>query len=398
MGFGAFLIWYFYNSISSPKDLLIDLKGRGLENTDVNIVKVYPTAGAYMLKGDSLLLLQTAGGAQVLNVETEAVYNMDVKAGDSVKGEAFKAGVYNIDVMRIIGNVFGNAAWGWIMLSLLSSLSSHILRALRWQMMLRPMGYQPKFYNTFFAVMIMYLANMAFPRLGEVMRCGVLRRYEKIPIEKSLGTMLTERMIDVLSLVIVGGLMLVTQYSLISGYMEREFSKGGSPNYLKYVLILLVLISAFVGFILFIRKSNSAIAVKLRSVYQGLIEGIKSIRNVQNPFLLLAYSAGIWVSYTLTIFFCLKAVPETSALGMNASVACLFFGSFAILAVQGGLGAYPLVVSKVLMLYGITESIGYAYGWLSWVAQTGLILLVGFISLILLSALNEKPETVNESD
>ena len=356
--------------------------------------------GAYLKKDDSLAVLSIDQVNTLVKAETEANYHPFAKKGDQLApAENWKLATYNIDVLRIIKHVFANAIWLWLVLSLIASLLSHFFRALRWKMMLEALDYRPKLSNTFFAVMIMYLANMAFPRLGEVLRCGVLRRYEKIPIEKSLGTMLTERVIDLLSLILVGVIMFLTQFSRLKDYINQEMAKSAGTDhsgmYIKYGIILTVGIIGFLAIMTFIRKSNSGVAQKVRNVMLGLWDGIKSIRYVKNPLLLIFYSASIWTCYVLTIFFCLKAVPETSMLGMDAALTCLFFGSFAIVAVQGGLGVYPAVVSKVLVLYGVGESIGYAYGWLSWVAQTSLVLLLGFVSLLLLSALNEKPGTDN---
>ena len=260
--------------------------------------------------------------------------------------------------------------------------------------MLQAMQYNPSFQNTFFAVMIMYLANLAFPRLGEVMRCGVLNRYEKIPLEKSVGTMVTERFIDVLSLGLVGLLMLILQYNVLASYIQKEYMPGiqtwlAAGSWWKMLAFAALGIGAFILILRFLKNSNNKIAVKFRSIMLGLLEGIKSVKDVSNKGLLILYSAGIWIGYIGTIYCCIKAVPDTSVLGIPESITVLFFGSFAILAVQGGLGAYPLLVGKVMLLYQIPESVGYAYGWLSWVAQTSMVLLLGFLSMILISVLNE---------
>jgi hypothetical protein len=140
----------------------------------------------------------------------------------------------------------------------------------------------------------------------------------------------------------------------------------------------------------YISSGTSTLIVKIRSIIRGLVDGIISVKNIQNKPLFLFYTVSIWLCYALTIFFCFKAVPETSMNGMGAAITCLFFGSLAIVAVQGGLGIYPIVVSKILLLYGTNESIGYAYGWLSWVIQTVLVLVIGFISMILMANLNKE--------
>ena len=130
----------------------------------------------------------------------------------------------------------------------------------------------------------------------------------------------------------------------------------------------------------------------------GLVDGILSVKNVQNKFLFILYTVSIWTTYVLTVYFCLKAVPETSISTINTAITCLFFGSLAIVAVQGGLGVYPLVIGKVLLLYNITESIGYANGWLSWIVQTALILVLGFICMILINVMNKDTKSVDISN
>ena len=268
--------------------------------------------------------------------------------------------------------------------------------------MLQSMGYQPSASNTFFAVVIMYMANMALPRLGEVMRCEVIRRYEKIPLEKSLGSMLTERLVDVLCLLGLGMIMIIFQYSLIIDYFKTQFlssSPGSSSSglFIKFGIVAAFLLVLGFIFVKYIQKGQSKIALKIKSIVTGLIDGIVSIKNVKNKFLFLLYTILIWTCYLFTVFFCLKSVPETSVATLNTAVTCLFFGSLAIVAVQGGLGVYPLVIGKVLLLYNITESIGYANGWLSWIVQTSLILILGFICMILLGVMNKGTVELNES-
>lgn len=321
--------------------------------------------------------------------ETEATYNINAKVGESIDATQ-KMGDYRIDLMRIIKEVFSNAVLFWIILSLLASFSSHVVRSWRWRDLLKPLGFHPSFHNTFFAVIIMYLANMAFPRLGEVMRCGILARYEKIPIEKSLGTMITERLIDMLLLLICGLLMIVIDGKRIYEYLKASFSGGGSSSSgIKYLIIIAVL-AGIIALYFFLRKSQHPLALKFRKLLEGLWEGIKSIRKLENPLLFVFQSVLIWVLYLLTIYFAFMAVPEIGNLGFGAALSVLFFGSLAIVAVQGGLGLYPIVSSQILLLYGINQSIGYAFGWLTWTAQSGVILIAGLISLILLSVLNRK--------
>lgn len=399
LGLGAFLIGFFYHNISKPKDLILDTKKYA--NSSYEIKKSFVQSPAELLIGDTIYELQQGSISTYYIAETEARYLLNKSTGDVITSTD-KLGTYTIDLLKIIKKVFRSASWFWLILSLLASLLGHVLRSFRWRMMLQSMGYQPSASNTFFAVVIMYMANMALPRLGEVMRCEVIRRYEKIPLEKSLGSMLTERLVDVLCLLGLGLVMIIFQYSLIIDYFKTQFltsSQGSNPAelFIKLGIIGACLLILGVIFVKYIQRGQSKFALKIKSIITGLIDGIVSIKNVKNKFLFLIYTLFIWSCYLLTVFFCLKAVPETSIATINTAVTCLFFGSLAIVAVQGGLGVYPLVIGKVLLLYNITESIGYANGWLSWIVQTALILVLGFICMILLSVMNKEKVELNES-
>jgi uncharacterized protein (TIRG00374 family) len=390
LGLGVFLILYFYNQISKPKDFIVNKK---IYKDFSTIQKLNINNNTYFKVGDTILFYNN--GIPLL-AETEATYQINSQSSTNEKNEIV-LGKYTIDIMQIMKKVFGNAIWFWLVISLFASLMSHVLRSLRWRMMLQPLGYNPKAYNTFFAVMIMYMANMAFPRLGELLRCTFITRYEKIPVEKTIGTMLTERLMDMICLLVLGVIMITTQYSIILNYFKSEYlSNPAATNYFTTPKILLGIVAVVVFILLayflfkYISSGTSTLIVKIRSIIRGLVDGIISVKNIQNKPLFLFYTVSIWLCYALTIFFCFKAVPETSMNGMGAAITCLFFGSLAIVAVQGGLGIYPIVVSKILLLYGTNESIGYAYGWLSWVIQTVLVLVIGFISMILMANLNKE--------
>ncbi len=391
LGLGVFLIAFFYHNISKPKPVLLDKKKYAANSYQV--LKSYTTVGIELMVGDTIFALQNQTNVSYFLAETEAKYAFQTKVGDSINHETI-IGQYQIDLFKIIKNVFRSASWFYLILSLIASLLGHVLRSFRWRMMLQSMGYEPKISNTFFAVVIMYMANMALPRLGEVMRCEVIRRYENIPLEKSLGSMLTERLIDVLCLLVLGFIMILLQYTLVYKFFsEQVLGSSTDGNYNGLILkasIAIFLMVAFVFvFIKYIKNGQSKFAVKVKTIVLGLIDGIVSVRKVKNKFLFLIYTVSIWSAYVFTVYFCLKAVPETSILTLNTAITCLFFGSLAIVAVQGGLGVYPLVIGKVLLLYNITESIGYANGWLSWIVQTALILVLGFVCMILLNVLNK---------
>ncbi|MBK6345284.1 MAG: flippase-like domain-containing protein [Bacteroidales bacterium] len=289
------------------------------------------------------------------------------------------------------------ANYYWILAAIVLGILSHLSRTLRWKILLEPMGYKPATGNVFMAVMIGYLANLALPRLGEVSRCGILTRYEKIPFNKSFGTVITERAIDMLSFILLFFLMLVTQSGKLQIYIEqkiyeplqRKFNLAADPDF--FLIILLLAFSA-AGIILFIviRKKfrHTVIYQKFSSLFNGFLEGIRSLAKIKRPFQFIVHTVFIWFLYLLMAYIVFFSLKETSGLGLDAGLAVLIFGSIGIMIVQGGIGIYPAIVAETLFIYSIPATTGYALGWLIWSSQTIMILLAGVFSLLLLPVLN----------
>ena len=293
---------------------------------------------------------------------------------------------------------FKIAKYSWLILAFGMGILSHIFRTLRWKILLEPMGYRPSTKNVFMAVMIGYLANLALPRLGEVSRCGILTRYEKIPFNKSFGTVITERVIDMLTFILIFFFMIFTQSERIKSYIEQkvyaplenkfDFELIGQ-HYLLY-LILGFAIAGIIAVILIHRKfKHSKIYQKFYNLFLGLLEGMKSLTRIKKPFMFVAYTIGIWVMYLLMAYVVFFSLPETSMLRLDAGLAVLIFGSVGIMLVQGGIGIYPAIVAETLFLWDVPETKGYAMGWLIWASQTLMILIAGIFSLILLPVLNK---------
>lgn len=293
---------------------------------------------------------------------------------------------------------FKIAKYWWLILAFGLGILSHIFRTLRWKILMEPMGYHPSTKNVFMAVMIGYLANLALPRLGEVSRCGILTRYEKIPFNKSFGTVITERAIDMLSFLLIFFLMIFTQSGKIKIYIEQKiyaplenkfnFELTGQ-HYLLYLMLGLAVAGMIAAFLIHRKFKNSKIYLKFYNLFLGLLEGIKSLTRIKKPFLFVAYTAGIWILYLLMAYVVFFSLPETAKLGLDAGLAVLIFGSVGIMVVQGGIGIYPAIVAETLFLWDVTETKGYAMGWLIWTSQTLMILIAGIFSLILLPILNK---------
>jgi len=289
------------------------------------------------------------------------------------------------------------ADYSWIAIAIVLGIFSHISRAMRWKLLMEPLGYKPRTSNVFMAVMIGYLANLALPRLGEVSRCGVLTRYEKIPFNKSFGTVITERAFDMLSFLLLFLLLIVTQSGKLQVYLDQKiyaplqhkFNLAANPD--TYFLITAGLIAALAVTALIIvrrRFRHTAIYKKISDLLHGFLEGIRSLTRIRKPLQFIGHTIFIWVMYLLMAYVVFFSLKDTASLGIDAGLAVLIFGSVGIMIVQGGIGIYPAIVSETLFIYAVTATTGYALGWLIWASQTIMILLAGVFSLLLLPVLN----------
>jgi uncharacterized protein (TIRG00374 family) len=280
-------------------------------------------------------------------------------------------------------------------------LLSHYLRAIRWKIMMEPLGYYPSNFNTMAAVMIGYLANTAVPRLGEVMKCSILSKYEGLKADKLIGTIVVERLIDVLCLLVVFVLALLFQGHIIGDYVTNAFGnffrdKSGDFASYKVLLLLFSFITIFIIVIfLFKRFAHLNIISKANSALKGLIQGLNSIRLIKRKGAFLFYTLLIWLMYLLSTTAGIYALRETEFLGISGGLTALGVGSIAMIITPGGIGAYPLLIAKLMELYGLDfKTIGTALGWLLWSAQTIIILACGVIFSALITYFNKKKPAI----
>lgn len=285
----------------------------------------------------------------------------------------------------------------WLLLPVFLILScSHLLRSLRWRILMLPMGYKPSLANTFFAVMIGYLANLAVPRLGEVLKCTILAKYEKVPAEKLVGTIVAERAVDVISLGIVFLLALISQYDVVGEFARQLFvqlfeTQSGSVSFVKLGIVLgaLAAIAAAVK-IWFNQFSHLRIVILTKKVLKGIWEGLNSIRYLEQKRNFILYSVAIWALYILGTWVGYMATQGTTQLGLGAATSGLAFASIGMIITPGGIGAYAFFLAKVLEKNEIPFEIGFANGTLQWFAQFAIVVLVGSICLVLLPYYNKK--------
>ena len=284
-----------------------------------------------------------------------------------------------------------NANYWLIPVIVVLSVISHVSRCLRWKILLEPMGYAPRLANMFCATMIGYLANSAVPRLGEVLKCTFLSRYEKIPVDKLIGTIVIERIFDLFSFLIFIGFTLTIQWGALNSFYQNNSQNIGGFNWGKLLLILGI--AAFIiGIVLWLfkRYRENKIIKKVSLFTRGIKDGLLTIKTLKRKKQFIAHTIFIWSMYMLQIYFGFSAMEHTAHLGIGPACAVLVLATFAMIATPGGIGAFPFAIMKVLLLYNIAPTQGQSFGWLMWGVSTGIVVIVGLSCLIILPYINKK--------
>ena len=277
---------------------------------------------------------------------------------------------------------FKNANYWWILLGVFLGFLSHLSRAYRWQFMLNPMGYSIKFPNSVMAVFIAYFANYGIPRSGEVLRAAVATNYEKVPFEKSFGTIVGERIADLAVMALIILITLFFQFDFIFNLLAEKF------NPTKIIIGLATLIIVAIAFIIYIRKSKSMFAIKIKAFVNGLIEGITSIFKMKQKWAFIFHTLFIWGMYVLMFYVTSFAVPELNNIPFIAIVIAFISASFTVAATNGGVFFYPLAVYAAFSLFNIDKDPSIAFGWIIWTSQTVMIVLFGILSFVFLPIYN----------
>ena len=293
------------------------------------------------------------------------------------------------------------ADYWWVAVAMVCCLLSHFVRALRWRLLFKPLGLSPSLNHTFGSVVIAYMGNLAFPRAGEVMRCATLRTSEGIAIEKSLGTVVTERIIDLLAFGIIVLIGLVVMLGKAKDWLYDTLSEKFSslPNMAMIIgaLVLLAVI-AFVAYKLFWKKMLRFKPIaKVDELVRGMVDGVKSVFHMgtRNTVLFLVYSVVIYLLYILGGLIIFQAFEETSWLGLRAAFVVYLFGTVGMTFSQGGIGVYPaLVMMGLTDIYGISMEVGTACGWLLWGSQQAAVIAVGAAYMIYFSIKKRKNNTL----
>ena len=279
---------------------------------------------------------------------------------------------------------FKNADYFYISLGLFFGLLSHLSRAYRWKFMIEPLGYTLRLPNSIMAVFATYLVNYTIPRAGEITRATILTNYEGVPFEKGFGTIVAERIADMLVMLGIISITLLLEFDFIYQFFAKRFEPGKIIFAVVFFLILLAVL------FIFIRRSQSKIAVKVRSFVIGLLEGIMTIFKMKRKWSFIFHTLFIWAMYVLMFYVTSLSLEETSSLPFAAILIGFISASFSIAATNGGIGSYPVAVYAAFSIFAIAKEPSIAFGWIMWSSQTFMIIILGGISLIYLPIYNRK--------
>lgn len=300
---------------------------------------------------------------------------------------------------------FSTVHLGWILAVVVAFTLSNIFRALRWQMLLEPMGYRAGFVNSLLTILLGYFANLGFPRMGEVVRAGSLSRYERIPLERTMGTLVIDRLMDFVCLGIVVGLAFLLEGEVLLQFLAKRSSggaEGGSGSLLMHPLVLgvlaLGLLSVGVLVVFWKKIAQMALVQKVLGLLQGFWEGLRSVLRLRQPTLFLLYSAGIWVMFYLQCYFNLLAFGPTAGLGPSAALMVFVFGTLGfVIPSPGGMGTFHALCIAGLALYGIGGSDAFSYANIAFfTVQIFYNLVGGILALVLLPLLNGRQKAAPE--
>ncbi|MEZ7945316.1 MAG: lysylphosphatidylglycerol synthase transmembrane domain-containing protein [Flavobacteriaceae bacterium] len=277
---------------------------------------------------------------------------------------------------------FKNANYWWISLGLFFGILSHLSRAYRWKFMLKPMGYTPRFINSALAVLIGYFVNLAIPRAGEVSRASVMANYENIPFEKGFGTIVAERIADLIMMFLIIGVTLLIQFDFILQLVKEKLDP------VKIIIGLAVCLIGGFFFYKYVRKSTKGVGLKIKNFIKSLVEGVTSIFRMKNKWPFIFHTVFIWAMYVLMFWATIPAI-EGLQVPFGGILVGFIAGGFSIAATNGGIGLYPLAVAGAFTLFGVPEEPSTAFGSVMWAAQTAMVILFGGLSFLLLPICNK---------
>lgn len=296
-------------------------------------------------------------------------------------------------------SVFQTNRWLWLIPAIITGVLSHYIRGLRSILLIDASGYHIKKSMSFYAVMVGYFGNLGFPRAGEVLRCTYLQQYASVPFQKSISTIINERVVDIILffLLLIIAILLNTQAIMGIEYDGQTIkdiliAKIEGIVFSYKIWIILGILTLLTTIIIKFRKQLLTIKIlrKTDLFFQEIWKGLISIRYLKNPFLFVCYSFLIWIFYYLTTFFTFFCFDFLGNMGFIPPFLCLVYGSFGFMIAQGGIGAYPVIVAGTLVLYNIPYPQALAAGWLGWGMQTLMYIVLGTFAILLGSFFKRK--------
>lgn len=271
----------------------------------------------------------------------------------------------------------------WFAIALAIGILSHIIRALRWNMLLEPANYRVKPLHAIMAVLSGYFLNILLPRTGEIARCGLVVKTDKVPANVGIGTVVVERVVDMAFLMLFFGLSFFLGFGKLRDYISLKILNPLLEKVPLPILITVMVVGVIASglFFLYFRRKSKKDTEK-KGMVQGFMTGLKSITELKRPFAFIFSSFSIWGCYYLMLYVGFLAHPATRELGLEACLAVFVFGTVGMIVTPGGIGAYPTLVGQTLVLYGVEELSGASFGWIIWGGQTILIIVFGILSLM----------------
>lgn len=285
-----------------------------------------------------------------------------------------------------------NANYFWIFISLTIAATGYFSRAYRWKMQIDPTGHKAGFWSVYNAMMVGYLANLVLPRAGEVIRCSVLKRTDAIPVKVSLGTVITERVIDLVILLSLITLTFFVEFDRLHdfflGFFNDKYDSFQQNSFLIYsiggIMLLLTLVAVVLLIIYLNRLRQNVYFMKLVTFVRGVLDGVFSIIKLKNKGVFIFHTLFVWFTYYIMGYIAFYAIPATNGLGLNVALAVFVIGGLGMAApVQGGIGIFHLMVQAALLLYGLSKESGMAYALIVHTSQTLLVVVMGGISFVM---------------
>ena len=273
-------------------------------------------------------------------------------------------------------NSFKNVNYFWIFLALLVAFMSHLSRAFRWKYLLEPLGLKPKLSLMYHSVMIGYIINLTIPRSGEVARAGYFSKYQNSSSEKVFGTIVVERVIDLLMFGLIFLIAIFLQTDQEQFNQIRQADSSGLPN---WVFPLFLILGIGFSLLLFYTKSLKEKVIKF---IKGIVEGCLTILKLKQKLAFVIHTIFIWTAYIVMLWLTALSIPEMQSIEISALFACFIAGTIAIGATPGGIGLYPIMIASALIqLYSYSSDIANSFGLLMWTTQTVFLIVLGLISL-----------------